>query len=182
MSSYIDDVWTDIQYRGIFLPLLSRIFHYGASHASQIQSSVVVEQEKIITMNYVSNAGDFYLKLPDGEKSRIVPRQQNQNLHFHLSNLKTPGLYQIFAGERSISTTPVNAEIKAIVNPYMDLDKFNDLKTIRIYSENDNFEEEIIQARFGSELWKLFIVIALLLIGAELVIIKKMEGRVGKMK
>jgi hypothetical protein len=182
MSSYIDDVWTDIQYRGIFLPLLSRIFHYGASHASQIQSSVVVEQEKIITMNYVSNAGDFYLKLPDGEKSRIVPRQQNQNLHFHLKNLKTPGLYQIFAGERSISTTPVNAEIKAIVNPYMDLDKFNDLKTIRIYSENDNFEEEIIQARFGSELWKLFIVIALLLIGAELFIIKKMEGRVGKMK
>jgi len=182
MSSYINDGWTDIQYRGIFLPLLSRIFHYGASHASQIQSSIVVEQEKIVTMNYVSNAGEFYLKLPDGEKNRIVPRQQNQNLHFHLNNLKIPGLYQIFAGDKSISTTPVNAEIKSLVNPFIYLDKLNNLESVRIFSENDNFEEEIIQARFGSELWKLFIFLALLLIGAELFIIKKMEGRVGKMK
>jgi len=182
MSSYIDDGWTDIQYRGIFLPLLSRIFHYGASHASQIQSSIVVEQEKIVSMNYLSNAGEFYLKSPDGEKNRIVPRQQNQNLHFRLNNLKIPGLYQLFAGEKSISTIPVNANIKAIVNPYIDLDKLSDLETVRVFSENDNFEEEIIQARFGSELWKLFIFLALLLIGAELFIIKKMEGRVDKLK
>ena len=133
-------------------------------------------------MNYVSNTGEFYLKSPDGEKNRIVPRQQNQNLHFQLNNLKIPGLYQIFAGEKLISTTPVNAEIKALVNPYINLDKFNELEAVRIFSENDNFEEEIIQARFGSELWKLFIFLALLLIGAELFVIKKMEGRVGKMK
>jgi len=182
MSSYIDDGWTDIQYRGIFLPLLSRIFHYGASYASQIQSSSFVEQEKFVTLNYISNAGEFYLKSPDGEKNRIVPRQQNQNLNFHLNNLKIPGLYQIFAGEKSISTIPVNAYIKAIKDPYIDLEKLNNLESIRIFSEDDNFEEEIIQARFGSELWKILIFLALLLIGAELLVIKKMEGRVKKNK
>jgi hypothetical protein len=182
MSSYIDDGWTDIQYRGIFLPLLSRIFHFGASHASQVQSSTLVEKEKIVTINYASHTGDFYLKLPDGEKNRIVPRQQNQNLHFHMNNLKIPGLYHILAGDNTISTIPVNAEIHAIHQPYIDLEKIEKIETVRIFSEKDNFEEAIIQARFGFELWKLFIILALLLMGVELFIIKKMEGKVQKMK
>ena len=180
MSSYIDDGWTDIQYRGIFTPLLSRIFHFSASNASQIQLPTLVEQEKIVTVNYVSDSGEFYLKSPDGEKNRIVPVQENQNLHFHMNNLKIPGLYQISAGEKSISIIPVNASANAIHKPYIDLEKFDNLEMVRIFTEKDNFEEEIIQARFGSELWKLFIILALLLIGVELFVIKKMEGKVKK--
>jgi hypothetical protein len=182
MSSYIDDGWTDIQYRGIYLPLLSRIFHFGASNASQIQLPTLVEHEKIVTMNYITNGGEFFLKSPDGEKNRIVPRQENQNLHFNMNNLKIPGLYQIFAGDKSISTIPVNASTQAIHQPYIDLEKFANLKMVRIFTEKDNFEEEILQARFGSELWKLFIILALFLIGVELFVIKKMEGKVNKMK
>jgi hypothetical protein len=182
MSSYVDDGWTDIQYQGIFIPLLSRIFHFGASHASQVQSSTLVEQEKIVVMNYISNTAEFYLKSPDGEKNRIVPRQQNENLQFHLNNLNIPGLYHISAGENTISTIPVNAQTQALHQPYIDLDRYKNLETVRIFSEAENFEEAIIQARFGSELWKLFIILALLLIVLELFIIKKMEGKVQKIK
>jgi hypothetical protein len=177
MSSYINDDWTDLQYRGIFLPLLSRIFHFGASHASQVQSSTLVEKEKIVTLNYVSNTSEFYLKSPDGEKNRIIPQQQNQNLYFNLSNLKIPGLYHIFAGKNTISTIPVNAEIHAIHKPYMDLERYKNLENVRIFSEVDKFEDAILNARFGSELWKFFIMLALLLIGVELFVIKKMEGK-----
>jgi hypothetical protein len=177
ISSYIDDGWTDIQYRGIFLPLLSRIIHFGASHASQVQSSSIVEKDKTVTLNYVSQSGDFYLKLPDGEKNRIVPQQQDQTLQFRLNNNKYPGLYHLLAGDKIISSVPVNAETYAIHQPFTDIDEFKDLKTVQMFSEDDNFEEAIIQARFGSELWKLFIILALIFLGMELFVIKKMEGK-----
>jgi len=180
LSSYIDDKWTDIQYRGIYLPLLSRIFRYGASHASQIQTPTMVEREKIVTINDISPSGNFYLKSPGGEKNRIVPRQMNQNFKFNLNNIKVPGLYHIFAGENIISSIPANAETHAIHQPIMDLDSIGEVESVQIFSENDDFEEAIIQARFGSELWKIFIFLALLFMGLELFFIKKMEGKVKK--
>jgi hypothetical protein len=180
LSTYIDDGWTDIQYRGIFLPLLSRIIHWGASHASQIQTSVLVEREKTVMLNYASQSGDFFLKLPDGEKNRIVPQQLDQVLQFRLNNIKNPGLYHLIAGDNIISAVPANVETYAIHNSYMDLDEIVGLSSVRMFSENDNFEEAIIQARFGSELWKLFIILALIFLGMELFIIKKMEGRIQK--
>jgi hypothetical protein len=182
LSSYIDDGWTDIQYRGIFLPLLSRIIHLGASSASQVQSSTIVEKEKTVMLNYVSQSGDFYLKLPDGEKNRIVPQQQDHVLKFRLNNIKFPGLYHLLAGEKIISSVPANVETHAIHNPFTDLDEIKDLKTVQMFSENDNFEEAIIQARFGSELWKLFIILTLVFLGMELFVIKKMEGKINKTK
>jgi hypothetical protein len=99
-----------------------------------------------------------------------------------MNNLKIPGLYHIISGNNIISTIPVNAEIHAIHQPYIDLEKIKKIETVRIFSEKDNFEEAIIQARFGFELWKLFIILALLLMGIELFIIKKMEGKVQKVK
>ena len=182
MSSYIDDNWTDIQYQGIFLPLLSRLLHFAAAHASQVQSPTFVGQEKIVMMNYISNSADFYLESPDEEKNRIVPQQKNENLFFHLNNLNIPGLYHISAGENTIATIPVNTRIKTLQLPYVDLNQFKNIDSVRIFSENEDFEDAIIQARFGLELWKLLIIISLLLIGLEFIIIKKMEGKSQKNK
>jgi hypothetical protein len=101
-------------------------------------------------------------------------------LQFHLNNLKTPGLYHILAGETTISSIPANPETQAIHQPFMDLDEFKNLDNVQIFSEKDNFEEAIIEARFGSELWKLCIIFTLIFLSLELLIIKKMEGRVKK--
>ena len=178
LSTYIDDSWTDIQYRGIFLPMLSRIISYGASFSSQIQTSATVEQDQIVDINYTLQTGEFFIKSPDGEKTRIVPQQRDQVLQFNLNNIQRPGIYHIMAGENIIYSIPANAQTYAIHQPFMDLDEIDKHETVQLFSENDNFEDAIIQARFGSELWKLFIILALLFIGIELFIIKKMEGRV----
>lgn len=178
MSTYIDDSWTDIQYRGIFLPMLSRIISYGASFSSQIQTSAIVEQDQIVNLNYTLQTGEFFLKSPGGEKIRIVPQQRDQVLQFHLNNIQLPGMYYIMAGEDIIHSIPTNAETYAIHQPFMDLDVINNQESVQLFSESDNFEDAIIQARFGSELWKLFIIFALLFLGIELFLIKKMEGKV----
>jgi hypothetical protein len=180
ISSYIDEGWTDIQYRGIFLPLMSRLIHFGASNASQFQSSTVVEKKKSIAINYVSQSGDFFLQSPDGEKTHIIPQQRDQSLQFLLNNLKVPGIYNILAGNEIIYSVPTNAETYAIHQPFIKLDQIEELDTVQIFSENENFEDTIIQARFGTELWKIFIILALIFLGIELFFIKKMEGKAKK--
>jgi hypothetical protein len=180
LSSYIDDEWTDIQYRGIFLPLLSRLVYFGVSNASQINSPAIVGMEKNIKLNYLSKSGEFYLQSPEGEKNLIVPQQQDQFLNFKMNNLSYPGMYHLFAGEDLIYSIPTNVESFAIHKPIMNMEQISNLETVELFSEDDNYEEAITQARFGSELWKIFIVLSLLLLGFELFFIKKMEGRVDK--
>jgi hypothetical protein len=180
ISSYIDEGWTDIQYKGIFLPLMSRIIHFGASNASQFQSPTIVGKKKSITINYVSQSGDFYLQSPDGEKNRIIPEQRDQSLQFLLNNIKVPGMYNILAGNEIIYSIPANAETYAIHQPFIKLDQIEELETVQIFSENENFEDAIIQARFGTELWKFFVFLALIFLGIELFFIKKMEGKAKK--
>ena len=80
----------------------------------------------------------------------------------------------------SIASIPANPETYAIHQSFMDLNNVEELESVQIFSENDEFEESILQARFGSELWKFFIFFVLLLLGIELYIIKKMEGRIKK--
>jgi hypothetical protein len=177
-SSYIDDEWTDIQYRGLFIPFLSRLFYLSVSNTSQIQSSIVVENEKILSVRQITNAGDFYMQIPDGEKSTIIPHRYDQNYLFHLTHLAQPGLYKIWSGNDILSTIPVNVNTDVLFELSLDLEALdNKFEKIQIYSERDAFEKEINETRFGSELWKFFIVLSLLLLAVELFFIKKMEGK-----
>ena len=146
----------------------------------QVQSPVLVDKEKIVTINAISQSGEFYLKSPDKESTRIVPRQQNQNFKFSLNNINVPGIYHLMARDQIIASIPANPETYAIHQSFMDLNNVEELESVQIFSENDEFEESILQARFGSELWKFFIFFVLLLLGIELYIIKKMEGRIKK--
>jgi hypothetical protein len=177
-SSYIDDEWTDIQYRGLFIPFLSRLFYLSVSNTSQIQPSIVVESEEILSVRQLTNAADFYMQIPDGEKSTIIPHRYDQNYRFHLTSLEQPGLYKIWADNDLVSTIPVNVDTDALFESSFDLEALdNNFEKVQIYSEEDAFEQEISETRFGSELWKFFIILSLLLLVVELFFIKKMEGK-----
>ncbi len=176
-SSYIDDNWTDIQYRGLFLPLLSRLLHLGISNNAQIQSSVYAESAKTLSINLVTEAGEFYLLQPNGEKDRVIPTPVNQLYQFQLAQLNTPGIYQLFADKKAISAIPVNANTSSLNEPFVEINHLDDLEYVRIFSEDEMIEKSILEARFGSELWRLFIIFVLILLLFELFFIKKMEGK-----
>jgi hypothetical protein len=177
-SSCIDERWTDIQYRGIFVPLLSRLFYMGLATSSLIQEPFYAEQEKAFISNQYTSRGEFYLETPDGDKNRISPRALDQNLVFNLTQLYLPGLYKIETGKRVISIIPVNADTRALSRSFVKLDEIVRYgQMVNIFSERDAFESEILEARFGTEIWKLFVFIALILIIIELLNIKKMEGK-----
>ena len=177
-SSYIDDDWTDFQYRGLFLPILSRLIYFGISASSQADLSTQVGKERIVVTKNHRSSSKFYIQDSEGEKSTILPKIIDQTYQFKLFKLNKPGLYQIQAENQLISIIPVNCNISRINEPYIDLRSMTEtIPLIKIFTEDQEFTESIRQARFGMELWKLCVILSLCLIVAELFFIKNMEGK-----
>jgi hypothetical protein len=176
---YIDDEWTDLQYRGLFIPLLSRLMHFGQSKKIRHISSLKVAEKKTISIFHPFDDRRFYLELPDAEMQTITPTRIGQEYQFALNQLSQPGIYQIKTAEKKVTfAIAVNCQINYLFEPYINLREIaGSLKSIRIFSEGDSFESEIVKARFGTELWKIFILFALIFLGLELMIIRLMQGR-----
>jgi hypothetical protein len=137
-----------------------------------------VDEERYITINQITNNKNYYLQSPDGEKSIIIPIPDNQNYMIKLTNLKTPGLYKVLSGNDTFSIIPVNIKTQDLFEPFVELDEIeNKFEFVKIFPEGVVFEETIVKARLGSELWKLIIFLALVLLGVELLVIKLMEGK-----
>lgn len=177
LTSYIDDAWTDIQYRGIYLPILNKLFNIAVSNQSIIQTPVLSGTRKTISVSSLDGVSSFTLEFPDGEKNQIIPDISSQYLTFYLPHTDIPGLYKISTGSQTVSIIPVNADRRFLYEPYVNTREISDNSNISVLSENAAFEEEIQKSRFGTELWKILIILALLLIGLELLIIKKIEGK-----
>ncbi|MFN3694302.1 MAG: hypothetical protein ACK4UV_04780, partial [Ignavibacterium sp.] len=97
-------------------------------------------------------------------------------------NTNLTGFYKIFSGNELIDNIAVNHD-KSESNPF-----YADKKDFEKYLEQINFKgnlihidknknplEEINQARFGSELWRIFLLIAIILAVTEMTIARNVK-------
>jgi len=177
-SSYIDDDWTNFQYRGLFLPLLSRLMYFAVSASSQATISHRVGKPKYVTIKDHGDKSKFYLHNNGGSRTTIVPKIFDQTYQFKLSELNKPGLYKIKAEDQLISIVPVNCETNTLEEPYINIYSMKkQISQIEVFNEDQDFTENIKESRFGMELWKLFLLFSVVLILTEFILIKSMEGK-----
>jgi hypothetical protein len=178
-AGYIDDSWTDLQYRGLFIPLLSRLIHFSQSRQTRQITSFTLGEKAVIKIYDAHQAGRFFLELPGGDKQTIIPEISGESYQFNLAQLSDPGLYSIqTADNKIVSSFAVNCQTSLLFPPFCNTGQIaNSSAQIRTYSEDTFFESKISEARFGTELWKIFIILALILLGIEMLIIRLTEGR-----
>jgi hypothetical protein len=179
LTSYIDEQWTDMQYKGIFSPLLLRLFYLAGSTATQMNKPVKMGEENIVILNQIENKKEYFLESPNGEVNRIVPETEEHNLIFKLKHFYIPGQYLLFTEKPKFAIISANISSNSINLPFVDVYQLT--KTIpylKIFSENQNFYSDIYEARTGKELWKIFILFALLCLFIELFLVKKIEGKI----
>ena len=81
----------------------------------------------------------------------------------------------MYSEEGNIKTISVN--VSNYSYPFINMDELQlQQDRINIFMESDEFQASLIQARFGKELWNLFIILVLILIVLEIYVIKKIEG------
>lgn len=94
-----------------------------------------------------------------------------------LPKLPVPGAYELFQGERRAAVTAVNVPAReSEIQPLSESAYRPALGgKLTMLGERASVESAIMEGRFGRELWKLCLLIALALLVAEMLI-----GRVGK--
>lgn len=129
-----------------------RCFQYLGNSVQGSQSRTV--GESIVTDT---------LTFPDGRKLELSKRNYI---------LPQPGIYQIGGAEIEPGFIAVNVDYSE--SDYIKADYSTD-KRFKLLSQN--WQKELFQSRMGHDLWKLFLILALLLMFVEIIIVKLAEAK-----
>lgn len=174
LSSLPTIEWNTLPIKGVFAPLISRIIYY------------LLSQEKV-SDNYFTGAQiPFKTKdltfpivnvvLPE-RTDKINLNVLNDNTAF-FNNTGLPGNYKFFSEEKLISFYNINVNPNESSLEKIDENNLNKLlnnwfgDNYSVIELDDNFVSKIKSARFGTELWKYFILAALFLSLLEMYISK----------
>ena len=160
--------WSNLPLKGIFVPLLNKLIFYLAAKDNSREEVTAGETVEINSGNVV--IPQIRIVRPDKAEEFISPDKKTTGNYINYSNTSVTGSYKVFSDSKIIKDFSVNTEPNESVTKYLSNKEFED------YLDKINFEGKlvqidkdedpagvILQSRFGSELWKYFVIIALLL-------------------
>jgi hypothetical protein len=175
--------WSDFPLKSIFAPLITKSVMYLASGNSGGGEYISGE---LINVNVSERTlPQIKVKKPDNNEEiiNIDANQRTDNISY--SSTFTTGNYKFYSGEKLLSTLSVNTDPAESVTEYLSESQFEEyLEKINFYGSHlriekgENPAQMILQARFGSELWRYFVLIAILLALVELTIARNAKKEI----
>lgn len=165
LNSALNLEWNTLAIKGIFAPLISRLVFYLNSSNENLHTYTTGEMLPVYTGNLTFPLVEVVS--PNGEEK--INLQNNSNDILNYSFTDASGIYKFYNNGNLLSAISVNVDKRE-----SDLTKI-DNSILEAYYENlfpdnfltfqpdENYFEKISQARFGTELWKYFIIIVIIL-------------------
>lgn len=179
--------WSDFPVKGIFAPLVTRSVMY-ISTGNNIDASYFAGET--INVN-VSERTLPQIKIVRPDKSEeFINMTDNQRTDFiSYSSTFLAGRFKFFSGNKLLAAVNVNTDPAESVTNYLTESEFDEYlekinfngRHIRI-NKNENPAQIILQARFGSELWKYFVLIAIFLALVEMTIARNAKKELSDIK
>ena len=172
-ASAMDKEWTGFPYTGLFVPLLYRMV-YAAARGNQQQKSYPVSKNiKFFSKKVLRGAGCF-LKPPDEAAYPVIPAESPSGQYFNFSSIDVPGHYLLLEDDKIKDVFSVNLSSRELKGPFLNMDQlFPGAETV---SDIKGLKEMILENRQGLELWLFFLAAALLMLAAEMLLIRRIEG------
>ncbi|BDQ03121.1 MAG: hypothetical protein KatS3mg037_1696 [Ignavibacterium sp.] len=178
-NTAFDAGWSNFALKTIFAPLVVKMVFY-LSQKENLQNNLIAGETISIDLNKI-NSAQIKVVRPDSSADFINIDLVNQKF-VEYTNTDLAGFYKIFSGNELIDNIAVNNE-KSESNPvYADekdfekyLEQLNFKGNLIVVDKNKNPLETINQARFGSELWRAFLLIAIILAVIEMTIARNVK-------
>ncbi len=167
--------WSNFPLKNLFAPLITKSIFYLSSKDNSGNQLIAGNPVEISLQNNSSpqlriEEPAYPTGSPDNNEDYIdLGKQTNKNFITY-NNTNVVGNYKVYAGANLVDEFSVNADPDESVTKYYSQSEFEDyLKKIDFkgkyfnINKNEDPVKIITQARFGSELWKYFLLIALLL-------------------
>jgi aerotolerance regulator-like protein len=182
-ASALDFQWTDFPIKGVFVPLMNRSVLYLASTEYKASGGIAGESFEV-QLPASSASGQIYDVLtPGGESIRLVPRSLMTGKWFTIERPQQTGVYTISVDGKPAWKFPVNldpAESDAEKITESDRDDFLTgigISEYEVLDSNADILSAVAEIRYGVELWKYFIILALLCALAEMLIARDAKRR-----
>jgi hypothetical protein len=171
--------WSDLPVKGIFVPIAIRSALYvGATGEAFIQTTV--GESVTVPLPSRGNLPEQVKVSPPEGGDRFVPvRKLPSGSSIGYDNTGTPGVYRISAGAEDLSLFTANIgsgesdltpmtedQLKGVVAARM----VNPKNLTTLESSAGDFEESITASRFGLELWRYMLALALLCAFLEMIV------------
>jgi hypothetical protein len=170
--------WSDLTLRGIFVPLINRSVTYLAEGTSAEKDEILIGDEIAFSLDRKSMSTEFSMEKPDGSQIKIRPEISQGRYFVRFRDTDQPGIYTLKSGEQRLSLWAVNYDPAELENESFGSPELKKLIQGGQYFEITNTEdiaEKLEESRFGRELWKYFIVVALFLLVVEMIIMREKE-------
>jgi hypothetical protein len=177
--------WSDLPLKGIFVPLMNRAMYYLAAREDNVAPAAVGDVVDVRIPPADAGATSFTLRPPAGATARLVPKSLPSGLRCTVASLERPGVYAVIAGEKTVRTIPVNmppAESEmARLQPKEREDFFRALGVAQLstLARDADLRVSITEARFGVELWKYFVALAILCALIEMLVAREAKKKSG---
>ncbi len=159
--------WSNFPLKNIFAPLLLKSVFYLASK-DKPENEYFAGNPVTVTLSGVA-LPQIRIQRPD-KTEEFINLEKSGSLNFiNYSKTNVTGNYKFYSGQKNIAEISVNTDPEESVTKYLSNEDFeNYLKEIHFkgrhisISKNENPSEIVLQSRFGSELWRLFLIAALI--------------------
>ncbi len=179
--------WSDFPLKSIFAPLINKsVFYLSSKNKSETD---YLAGEKINVNISTRNLPQIRIEKP-GKQEDLINLAENTGSDFlFYSATDYAGIYKFYSGEKlldnvSVNTDPVESKIKYLTDDEFDayLQKINFKGTHVKIGKDENPLQVILQARFGSELWRYFLIAALLLALVEMTVARNIKKELAEVK
>jgi len=194
--------WSDFPVKGIFVPLLYQTILYAASGGSLLiaSPSAIVGERIDIPLSQLRkrNIGSqqtisptVRIFDPEGKETLVQPNSVQpsgtaSSAGISIDNSSLPGVYSVTRGKDTLVQIPVNVDPvesiakRAASGEVMEMARRYGLEgsAVSIVTNPESLSSVVLQSRFGVELWKYFLIAALIAVLIEMAVAResKQEG------
>ena len=176
VTTGISNDWSDIAFRGLFVPLINRSVFYLAGAASAENEQLLVDAPLLFQSGKLSAAANLALEKPDGSKTKVRTDVASSTYTVHFDNTEQPGIYRLFDGENVVAQWAVNYDPQEIESAPVSFDELQTnlaMDHIIAVDPGNPIDRALEETRFGTELWKWLVAIALLLLLVESILARE---------
>lgn len=180
-----DARWSDLPVRGLFIPLLYRSMYYLSASESVAGEQLTAARDAELRVPRVSEEDQLRIVGPDG--TEYVPEQRDLFgavlMAIDGGAVDLPGIYDVRAGQDVIRRIPFNLDEAESDLSALPHDEARDRLAAAVGAPVEivpvdgrparDVVASVVQQRTGVELWKLFLLLALLFLVAETVVARR---------
>ncbi len=170
-ASSPDPRWSDFAFKGVFAPLLHRSAAYVMQSNEAQQERARIGEELTTTLRVP--AEEVFVEMPNTERLQAQVQVVGQNYQVRVSETTLPGFYTLQNNKQVLQKWAVNFSAEEMSAPVLTPEQLSSalgVKEMVELAKDADLRASIANARYGSELWRWFLLAAIIAMIVEMLL------------